>query len=281
MPYRRALPILALLAAMPAPGQELPASLDEWLERSLREKRIEQQLSLNHVGIATTRTGNRHLVAAVLDNSPAFAAGLRRGDELLSVDGAPYQPILSFNSAADAAARPFRLRIARGGAEREVAVAPVFNNLFDSYRSAVEASAQQFSMGNKVIGYVRLWGVSRNANDLALLRQVMADFNNTDSLIVDLRNAAGYLGREHLALFLPGDFGDYYSNPLALIIDQSTAGAAEAFAAELARLERVASVGSAAAGGLQPELSAAWPLDATSPGDPQFEAALGLLAGLF
>ena len=285
MPVRLALPILTLFAALPAFGQELPASLDEWLDRSLAEKRIERQLSLNHIGIAVTRAGDRHLVSAVLDSSPAFAAGLRRGDELLTVNGAPYHPILSLNSASaaeiGAAESPARLRIARGGAEREVAVTPVFNNLFNSYRNAVEASVQQFNMGNKLIGYVRLWGVSGNANDLVTLARIMADFRGTDSLIVDLRNAAGYLGKEHLALFLPGEFGDWYSNPLTLIIDDSTAGPAEAFATELARFERVTSVGAAAAGGLQPELPVAWPLDSDAPGDPQFEAALALLAGLF
>ena len=285
MPARLVLPLLTLFAALPALGQELPESLDEWLEQSLTERRIERQLALNHIGVAVTRAGDRHLVSAVLDNSPAFTAGLRRGDELLAVDGAPYQPIRSLNSGlpteSGAMEDPVRLRLARGGAEREVTITPIFNNLFDSYRSAVEASAQQFNMGNKLIGYVRLWGISRNANDLVTLARIMASFKGTDSLIVDLRNAAGYLDREHLALFLPSEFGDYYSNPLTLIIDHTTAGPAEAFARELERLERVTSVGAATAGGLQPELPVAWPLDSDSPGDPQFEAALALLAGLF
>ena len=285
MPARLVLPLLTLFATLPALGQELPASLDEWLERSLTEKRIERQLALNHIGIAVTRAEDRHLVSAVLDNSPASTAGLRRGDELLAVDGAPYQPIRSLNSALsaeiNAAEGPVRLRVARGGAEREVTATPIFNNLFDSYRSAVEASVQQFNMGNKLIGYVRLWGVSRNTNDLVTLARIMADFRGTASLIVDLRNAAGYLGNEHLALFLPSEFGDYYSNPLTLIIDHSTTGPAEEFARELARLERVTSVGATTANGLQPELPVAWPLDSNSPGDPQFEAALALLAGLF
>ena len=285
MTARHVLPLLMLLSALPALGQGLPASLDEWLDRSLTERRIERQLPLNHFGIAVRREGNRHLVSAVLDDSPAFEAGLRRGDELLAVDGTPYRQILSLNSPrageSSPAGSPVQLRTSRDGAEREVSVIPVFNNLFDSYRGAVEASVQQFNMGNKLIGYVRLWGISGNANDLVTLERIMADFRrSTNSLIVDLRNAAGYLGDEHLALFLPGEFGDWYSNPLTLIIDESTAGPAEAFAAELARLERVTSVG-AAAGGLQPELPIAWPLDSDSPGDPQFEAALALLAGLF
>ena len=284
MPTRLVLPLATLFAALPVFGREPPESLDEWLEWSLTERRIERQLSLNHFGIAVTRAGDRHVVSAVLHDSPAFTAGLRRGDELLAVDGAPYQPVRSLNSGpaaeSGAARSPVRLRLTRGGAEWEVTVTPVFNNLFDSYRGAVEASAQQLNMGNKLIGYVRLWGISRNANDLVTLARIMADFRSTNSLIVDLRNAAGHLGREHLALFLPSEFGDHYSSPLTLIIDHTTAGPAEAFARELARLERATSVGAATAGGLQPELPVAWPLDSNSTGDPQFEAALALLAGL-
>jgi len=259
-------------------------SLAAYLQAALTSRRSDRQQRLNHIGIAVARLDDRHLVSAVLDNSPAFAAGLQRGDHLLTVNGEPYHPVYSFNPRPPAVPEPdrqvFRLVFSRNGADQEVAVTPVFNNLFDSYRSAVEASVQQFNVGNKVIGHVRLWGISRNANDLVVLQRIMADLGTTSSLIVDLRNAAGYLDREHLALFLPGDFGDYYSSPLALIVDRSTSGPAEAFARDLSRLERVTSVGSATAGGLQPELPADWPLDSTSANDPQFEAALGLLAGL-
>ena len=260
-------------------------SLDAYLGAALTSRRSDRQQCLNHIGIAIATVEGRRIISAVLDNSPASAAGLRRGDRILTVNGEPYHPVYSFNPQPPATPEPdhrvFRLIYSRGGAQQEVAVSTVFNNLFDSYRSAVEPSVQQFNMGNKVIGYVRLWGVSGNANDLVVLQRIMADFTSTNSLIVDLRNSAGYLDREHLELFLPGDFGDYYSNPMTMIVDQTTAGAAEEFAGELSRLERVTSVGSPTAGGLQPELPADWPLDSTSSNDPQFEAALGLLAGLF
>ena len=260
-------------------------SLAAYLQAALTSRRADRQQRLNHIGIAVASVEGRHLVSAVLDNAPASAAGLRRGDRIISVNGEPFHPVYSFNPRPPATPEPdrriFRLVFSRGGAEHEAAVSTVFNNLFDSYRGAVEASVQQFNLGNKVIGYVRLWGISGNANDLVVLQRIMADFRTTSSLIVDLRNAAGYLGPEHLALFLPSDFGDYYSNSLTLIVDQTTAGAAEAFARELSQLKRVTSVGSPTAGGLQPELPADWPLDSRSPNDPQFEAALGLLAGLF
>ena len=259
-------------------------SLDAWLHAALTSRRSDRQQRLNHIGIDLEQRDGRYLVSAVLEDSPAFQAGLQRGDQILSVDGEPYHPVYSFNPEPPATPEPdsrvFLLVFARGAAELEAPLTPVFNNLLDSYRSAVEASVQQFNMGNKVIGYVRLWGVTRKANDLVVLQRIMADFRSTNSLVVDLRNAVGYLDQTHLDLFLPNAVTDYYSNPLALIIDQSTGAAAESFARQLVRLERVTTVGATAAGGLAPELPVAWPLDSISPNDPQFEAALGLLAGL-
>ena len=259
-------------------------TLDAYLEAALTSRRVDRQQRLNHIGIAVAVRGGRHLVAAVLDGSPAFAAGLRRGDHLLAVNGAPYHPVYSFNprppEPPKSDGRGFQLALARRGERREVAVGTVFNNLFDSYRGAVEPSVRQFNLGNKLVGHARLWGISRNANDLVTLRGIVAGLRDTTGLIIDLRNAVGYLGREHLELFLPGGRGEYYSSPMALIIDHTTHGPAETFAAELASLGRVTPVGAPTPGGLEPELPIPWPLEAGAASDPQFETALALLGGL-
>lgn len=259
-------------------------SLDAYLDAALTNRRSDRQQRLNHIGIAVTLPGDRHLVSAVLNNSPAFTAGLQRADHLLSVNGASYHPVYSFNPEPPTPPQPdtriFQLAFARSGEQHEVAIRTVFNNLLDSYRSAVEPSVRQFNMGNKLIGHVRLWGITRNANDLVTLQRIVAGLNDTTGLIIDLRNAAGYLGHEHLELFLPGSRGDYYSSPITLIIDQSTTGPAESFARELTRLDRVTSVGAPTPGGLQPDIPVPWPLEASTTGDPQFEAALALLGGL-
>ncbi|MCY4295904.1 MAG: PDZ domain-containing protein, partial [Gammaproteobacteria bacterium] len=68
-------------------------TLDAYLEAALTSRRVDRQQRLNHIGIAAAVRDGRHLVAAVLDGSPASAAGLRRGDHLLAVNGAPYHPV--------------------------------------------------------------------------------------------------------------------------------------------------------------------------------------------
>ncbi len=259
-------------------------TLDAYLKAALTSRRPDRQQRLNHIGVAVATDSGNHIVAAVLHASPAFAAGLLRGDRPISINGAPYHPVYSFNPEPPALPEPdqrsFRLVFERSGEQREVELRPEFNNLLDSYRSAVEPSVRQFGMGNKVVGYVRLWGVSRNANDLVMLQKVLAGFRNTSSLIVDLRHAAGYLAEEHLALFRPTDQSDYYSSPMALIIDRTTTRHAESFARQLAILDRVTTLGAATPGGFHPDLTVPWPLASSTPGDPQFEAALALLGGL-
>ncbi len=262
-------------------------TLDAYLEAALTSRRVDRQQRLNHIGIAVAVRGGRHLVAAVLDGSPASAAGLRRGDHLLAVNGAPYHPVYSFNprppqlpQPLEPGGRGFQLALARHGERREAAVGTVFNNLLDSYRGAVEPSVRQFNLGNKLIGHARLWGISRNANDLVTLGRIVAKLRDTTGLIIDLRHAVGYLGREHLDLFLPASRGEYYSSPMVLIIGHTTRGPAETFAAELASLGRVTAMGAPTPGGLEPELPIPWPLEADTTGDPQFETALALLGGL-
>lgn len=262
-------------------------TLDAYLEAALTSRRVDRQQRLNHIGIAAAVRDGRHLVAAVLDGSPASAAGLRRGDHLLAVNGAPYHPVYSFNPRSPQPPQPakpdgrgFQLALARQGERREAVVETVFNNLLDSYRGAVEPSVRQFNLGNKLVGHARLWGISRNANDLVTLRGIVAGLRATTGLIIDLRNAVGYLGREHLELFLPGGRGEYYSSPIALIIDHTTRSPVETFAAELAGLGRVTPVGTPTPGGLEPELPIPWPLEAGAASDPQFETALALLGGL-
>ena len=48
------------------------------------------------IGIFSVRIDGRDFVDAVLEGSPADRAGLKVGDEILSVDAALYHPIRSF-----------------------------------------------------------------------------------------------------------------------------------------------------------------------------------------
>lgn len=238
-------------------------------------------LAINHLGIETEQAADGgYLITAALEGYPAHAAGLERGDIVLRIDGADFHPLLSLNPHAGQSqfrprSTPAELTYKRGETVLTARVEPVFESLYDSYRSATLNSVLSFAAGNKVIGYVRLWALTRETGDLVTLGQLLQSLNDTDGIVLDLRNSYGYLASEHIDLFratrsdflsvsvvgnphsheidseqkrlLPvrqrDDSLRAYRKPIAILIDSSTRGAAELLAYQLAKLDRVTTVG--------------------------------------
>ena len=260
----------ALSLAQPQTLQ--PGELDYYLQQALNAASAQQRFPLNHIGIQVVAESRGYRIAAVLEDYPAQLAGLYRGDLIESADGEAFHPVYSFNPAALAPDRfradptPKTLTVIRGDNELQIEVTPVFENLFDSYRSATLASIQQFPSGNKMVGYVRLWVLSRNSNDLLSYQQLFAELEGSDGLILDLRDSTGFLGVEQLDLVYRGSADLFtgfsagpvqgqllppaqpYRNPIALLINGRTRGGAELFAFQLDRLARVVTLGESTAG---------------------------------
>ncbi len=85
------------------------------------------------IGLFSARIDGRDFVDAVLEGSPAERAGLKVGDEIVSVDGAPYHPIRSFRGKIGEQVarhrpprreRPDRDARGRGGEHRAAARLP-------------------------------------------------------------------------------------------------------------------------------------------------------------
>ena len=142
--------------------------LEYYLLQAFNAGQAEHRLSLNHIGLTTAQDETGFIVSGVLDGYPAQLAGLRPGDRLEEVDGTPFHPLWSFNSQQELpnSFRPDRtvhqIGFERNGTLQTVSIVPVFENLYDSYRSATLNSAQEISSGNKVIGYLKLWSASRS-----------------------------------------------------------------------------------------------------------------------
>jgi len=238
-------------------------------------------VAINHLGIETKQAADGgYLITAALEGYPAHAAGLERGDIVLHIDGADFHPVLSLNPRAmEGEFRPHsalaELAYKRGATVLTARVEPVFESLYDSYRSATLNSVLSFAAGNKVIGYVRLWALTRETGDFVTLSQLLQSLHDTDGIVLDLRNSYGYLASEHIDLFrasrsdflsislagkpnsnaiepeqnrlLPARQRDdslrAYRKPIAILIDSSTRGAAELLAYQLAKLDRVTTVG--------------------------------------
>ena len=293
---------------------------------------------LRHIGVEVIALEEGFTVSNVLDGYPAQQAGLRRGDRILTVDGTAFHPVNSFISEIDSlqpvGPRSFMLELERDGGMLSVEVEAVDENLYDSRRSAANFSIQEFSAGNKTIAYFHPWSLSRNLNDILSFLDTISNLKLSDGLILDLRDSYGFLSIQHLDAFQPSRrtvfqitsgknehthldwlapsmLSDHYGKPIAILIDGATAGGAELLAYQLAKLDRVTTVGEPTAGELgtyhfseaddkllylppaaamvdaipiqefrvQPKLEIPYPLTQTSRSDPQFEAAFNVLLG--
>lgn len=281
-----------LLAGADAPTPA-PGSMDSLLWQAFSAPDPAGRPPLGHVGLLTETVGDRQVVSGLLDGYPALRAGLRRGDQLLTVAGLPFDPLHSFAlTAPDASTR--ELIYARDGQRHSAILHPRQENLFDAWRSATLASVQEFSNGNKVIGYVHLWAFSANGNDLQSYTQLLESLRHCDGLIIDVRHGTGFLTAEHLDFFFPSrrDYGAtlgavalpplanarYYDREMVVIQNEHTQAGARLFAGKLGSLERVILLGTAS-GSQAPEQQVEFPLDGSVGGDPQYDAAvLALMA---
>jgi len=251
--------------------------LDYYLVQAFQAPTAEARIALNHIGIETQSIEGGFLVTAALEDYPAHQAGIERGDKILRLDGEPFHPVYSFNTP-DSTANSFSpdtvshlLEFERQGTIETVEIIPVFENLYDSYRTATLNSAQKFSLGNKTIAYIRFWGLSRSTADLFTLQLLMRDFTDSDGMIVDLRNTYGFVSSKHLDLFTRNGRGYFqasstanrhaaitqsfssnseraFAKPIVVLINSQTRGGAELMAYGLSKLGRITTIGEGSPG---------------------------------
>jgi len=267
---------IGIASAAGQSGTLRPDTLEYYRQQAFNSPAAPARFSLNHIGIAGESVAGGYLVTAVLDDYPAHGAGIQRGDLIIGADGSEFHPVFSYNERLRAPDRfqprsqRSELSVLRTERQLRFVVTPVFENLFDSYRSATLNSVQQFASGNKSIGYVRLWALSAATSDLISYARIFAELEATDGIILDLRNADGFLSTDQLGLIyrgtdnLPRISSDdsrrllkqpavplapvAYRNPVAILINQDTEGGAELMAYQLDKLTRVITLGRTTAG---------------------------------
>jgi carboxyl-terminal processing protease len=107
-------------------------------------------------GAFTRLIDGRHFVDGILEGSPADRAGLKYGDEILTVDGAPYSPIAAFRGKIDMTVELAIRRHADAQPQRlKVLVIPIRPGL--AFAHATAASVRVIARDNVQIGYVHVW----------------------------------------------------------------------------------------------------------------------------
>ncbi len=108
------------------------------------------------IGHFSVRIDGRDFVDAVLEGSPAERAGLKVGDEILAVDGAPYHPIRSFRGKVGHRAA-ITIRRAQDGSPEVLSVPVMSIAPLHAFREATRASARAIERDGRRIGYVHVW----------------------------------------------------------------------------------------------------------------------------
>jgi carboxyl-terminal processing protease len=148
------------------------------------------------IGAFTREIEGRHFVDGVLENSPADQAGLKYGDEVLSVDGMSYSPIAAFRGKIGTIVELKTRRFANADPQAlSVQVIPIRPT--KAFSDATEASARVIERNGSRIGYVHIWSLHEPSSFRNALTKLGNIAPPIDSLVVDLRSRIG--GRTDVA----------------------------------------------------------------------------------
>jgi carboxyl-terminal processing protease len=108
------------------------------------------------IGIFSVRVDGRDFIDQVLEGSPAARAGLKAGDEIVSVDGGGYQPVRSFRGKVGREVA-LAFRRTQDGPVQTVKVTVMSIAPLHAFREATRASARVIDKDGQRIGYVHVW----------------------------------------------------------------------------------------------------------------------------
>jgi carboxyl-terminal processing protease len=241
------------------------------------------------IGLFSVRIDGRDFVDAVLEGFPADRAGLKIGDEIVSVDGAPYHPVRSFRGKAGRHAA-VAIRRAEGGATETLSAEVVSIEPLQAFADAMRSSARVIERGGRRIGYVHVWASTAGmeevfAEALTTLglprtgeqRRRAATVPPVEALIVDMRGKiggnSGTAGR-YLDLIDPrgpnivsrgpkrGSWGRSVRGRNAVLIDHHTRSTGELFVHAYKRERQGPLIGTRTAGAVSAGWGVAMPADA-------------------
>jgi carboxyl-terminal processing protease len=155
------------------------------------------------IGIFTKEIDDKTFVSGVLAGLPADKAGVRIGDEIISANGKPFEPIGSFRDK-EGEAVSLGIRRDVDGPVREIDVRPQRIVPDEAFESAMRDSARIIEANGQRIGYIHVWSYAGRSYQ-EILEEVLSDgkLKDADALIWDLRDGWGGAQPSFLRIFDP------------------------------------------------------------------------------
>jgi C-terminal processing protease CtpA/Prc len=215
------------------------------------------------IGMVARQGNGLWFASDVYDGSPAARAGILVGDEIISVNGAPYREIISFR---DKVGKSVEIKLRRRPGAEPIAVKVQVESLrpLPMFEKAIADSAAVFERDGRRIGYIRLWTLAAR-NSMGAVAEALArgKLKDADGLVLDLRGRWGGGSSDAAELFV-GDTPPFrlidrdgetmlanvrWNRPVVAIIDEGSRSGLEVFAYAL-KMNEIPLVGARTAGAL-------------------------------
>lgn len=164
----------------------------------------EGKVQFDSLGLFTRKVDGKWFVTGVLDGSPAAAAGVHRGNEIVSLNGQPFQPVRPLQGLA-AKGESVRLEVqatAEPNSRRTLELKPVLLYPNDAMLAGMEQSMRVIDHRGKKIAYVHVWSYAGKQYYERLVKELLqGSFDSADALVLDIRDGWGGASPEYLNIF--------------------------------------------------------------------------------
>ncbi len=225
------------------------------------ESALKRDPRTESVGLSAVERDGSWFVVKVFGGGPAEAAGLRRGDRLVSGDGQPFHPVLSFRGKAD---KPVDLEVQSraGESSRTVRVTPRLISPKEEWLEDQRRSSRIIEHDGRRIAYAPLWSCAGSEHQDTLEELLQGDLAGADALVIDFRGGWGGCNPAFVQIFDPAapdltridrdgtrtTFSSSWRKSLAVLIDGGTRSGKEVVSRALQKSRRAVVVGERSAG---------------------------------
>lgn len=222
-------------------GVYVSGDLDYWALQSIYSRSL-SDYSVPLSGIWPERYEDNWYAKYVLPGSPADTAKIYPGDQLISVDSKPFDP-LGFKEGIASSV----VVSSDGKKRRNVKVTPKIESAQQLFLDASEHSQRTIFMSGHRIGYFHLWAGTHEAF-LKALENSLAEFEaaRVDAFILDLRGGYGGASVDYLTKLKGSAY--FASIPKFVLIDDGVRSGKELLAATIKHENLATLIGSKTAG---------------------------------